>query len=728
MAAYHQRCCSTIGYYKLQMNELKRLSRGNQREALVRGVGKQPMNDRIRLFLQAGLIAAAAFVAMLILTNLPFLFLLELKGLDFLFLLRGRLPPPPEIVIIAIDEPSFAEISKQWPWPRSIHAHLVEQLKKAGAKVIGFDILFTERSQPEEDRALERAMQEAKNVVLLSQQVIVDDPLFRYTIRVDPIEPFKEVAALGLSTLQIYPDGTVRRAHLGFPDIPSFALQVARLYMVDQTSRHTKAQLLGGKKGERIDPSKEILINYLGPPRTVKTVSYYQALAYDQMLPPGIFAGKIALVGRSNQAATEPQRTAPDVFHTPFLLGAEGLTSGVEIQATIISNILTGRFVAELTPMARLGLLMILALVASLMLLKIGPIGSLAVTLGLSGLFLGSAAVLFASSDLWLPIFAGMLQLGLVYGAHLVDQLVTTIKIKERIKDTFETYIDPRIVEGILLRPDSIKTSGEKRVVTVFFSDMEKFSSISEQMTPAGLVNLINQYLTLSSESIRHYNGIIDKYIGDAIMAFWSPPFTSENEHAKLACFAALEQLSIVHEFRRMLPDLTGFRKGLPIINIRVGLATGEVIIGNIGSNISRNYTVMGDTVNIASRLESASKQYGTQLLISEQTQAMARDAIETRELDAILMLGKSEPVRIFELLARKGELDQANADLKESFERGLNTYRNRDWDRAQAYFAVCLAIDPADGPSKLFIERLRYLRDHPPGDCWDGVWSLTEK
>lgn len=207
------------------------------------------MNDRVWPFLRAGIIAAGSFVIVLILTNLPFLFLLELKGLDLLFLLRGPLPPPPEIVIVAIDEPSFAEISKQWPWPRSIHAQLIEQLKKAGAKVIGFDILFTERSQPEEDRALEQAMQQANNVVLLSEQVVTNDPLFRYTIRVDPIEPFKAVAAVGLSTLQLYPDGTVRRAQLGFPDIPSFALQVARRYIADPASRQTETLLYGGKGG-----------------------------------------------------------------------------------------------------------------------------------------------------------------------------------------------------------------------------------------------------------------------------------------------------------------------------------------------------------------------------------------------------------------------------------------------------------------------------------------------
>lgn len=685
------------------------------------------MNERTWSFLKAGIIAASAFIAALILTNLPFLFLLELKGLDLLFLLRGPLPPPPEIVIVAIDEPSFGALSKQWPWSRSMHARLIEQLHTAGAKVIGFDILFTEPSHPEEDQAFERAMQDAKNVVLLSEQVIINDALFRYTTRVDPLEAFKQVAAVGLSSLQIYPDGTVRRARLGFPDIPSFALQVARLYVANQAAQPTMGQS-HGRRGEKLDPAKDYLINYLGPPRTVKTVSYYQALEYERMLPPGIFAGKIVLVGRSTQAAPEPQRTAPDVFYTPFLLSTEALTPGVEIQATIISNILTGRFVSEATALAQLGFLLLLALVGSCIHLKLRHLPSLAATFGLLALWLGAVTLLFAIWDVWLPGFAGTLLLGLVYTGHLVNNMVTERRMKERIKDTFGTYMDPRIVEGILLQPDAMKTSGEKRVVTVFFSDMEKFTSIGEQMTPAGLVNLINQYLTLASESIRRYHGVIDKYVGDAIMAFWSPPFTSETEHATLACYAALEQLTKLDEFRRMLPDLTGLRKGLPTINIRVGVATGEVIIGNIGSNISRNYTVMGDTVNIASRLESASKQYGTQLLITEHTQAMAKDAIETRELDTIRVVGKSEPVRIFELLARKGELDQATADLRKRFEQGLTAYRSRDWDRAQSHFAACLDINAADGPAKFFMERLQYLRDHPPAEDWDGVWSLTEK
>jgi adenylate cyclase len=616
----------------------------------------------------------------------------------------------------------------QWPWPRSIHARLIEQLKKAGAKVIGFDVLFTERSEPSEDRALGQAMQEAGNVVVISEQIVVDDPLFRQTRRVDPMQLFKGFAAVGLASLPIDLDGTVRRARLIFPDIPSLAVQVIRLYIGDRASQKAQTQSHARGKGQWFDPAKEVLINHLGPPRTVKTVSYYQALEYDRMLAPGIFADKIVLVGRSSQTAPEPQRTAPDVFHTPFLLSPDGPTPGVEIQATIISNMLTGRFVAELTPIAWLGLLLLLALIESLMLLRLGPLGSLVTTLALSAIFIGVAAALFATLDLWLPIFAGTFQLGLVYAGHLVEKLVTERRTTESIKDTFGTYLDRRIVEGIIQHPDAMKLSGEKRVVTVFFSDMEKFSSIGEQMTPAALVNLINQSLTVASEPIRRHYGVIDKYIGDAIMAYWSPPFTNEHEHAKLSCFAALEQLSILDEFRRRLPDITGLRRGLPTINIRIGLATGEAIVGNIGSNTSKNYTVMGDTVNIASRLEGASKQYGTRLLISEQTQVMARDAIETREVDSIRVVGKSEPVRIFELLACKGELGHAAADMRASFEQGLNAYRGCDWDRAQAYFTTCLAIDPTDGPSKLFRARLYYLRDHPCPENWDGVWSLTEK
>ena len=306
---------------------------------------------------------------------------------------------------------------------------------------------------------------------------------------------------------------------------------------------------------------------------------------------------------------------------------------------------------------------------------------------------------------------------------HMADEL----KQKEVIKETFGKYVDPRIVK-VLLEDPHFTQAGEKRNMTVFFSDLEGFTAIGERLTPDGVVKLLNQYFTLMSEPIREQRGIIDKYIGDAIMAFWGPPFTNGTEHASLACMAAFEQLAKLQQFRQMLPDIMGLRKGLPTINLRIGLATGDVTVGNIGSEFSKGYTVIGDTVNLASRLESVNKQYGTNLLISEDTWRMAENSIEARELDAIRVAGKTDPVRIFELQGRKGQLDPTVRELREHFEEGLKVYRKHEWESAETCFKACLKLNAEDNPSKLFLSRLEHFKEHPPEDDWDGVWSFKEK
>jgi len=247
-------------------------------------------------------------------------------------------------------------------------------------------------------------------------------------------------------------------------------------------------------------------------------------------------------------------------------------------------------------------------------------------------------------------------------------------------------------------------------------------------MTPDGVVRFLNQYFTLMSVPIRDNRGILDKFIGDAIMAFWGPPFTDENEHARLACFSALEQLAQLETFRRMLPDLMGLRKGLPTVNIRIGIATGDVTVGSIGSEASKGYTVMGDTVNLASRLEGANKEYGSRILISEDTWNLARDAVEVRELDNIRVIGKSDPARVFELLGRKGQLDATMQELQARFAQGLQHYRQSEWGPAEAAFEACLTLRPDDAPSKTLLSRLRHFRDHATDHDADGVWNLTKK
>src|SRR5574337_239242 len=394
-------------------------------------------NDRARGmgYVEAALITACAFAAMLVLTNLPVLSLLELKGLDFLFRLRGPLTPPNEIVVVAIDEPSFAEISKQWPWPRNLHARLIDQLTKAGARVIGFDILFAEPSQPEEDRVLAQAIRAAGNVVLASERSVISEARFRQTILVNPIEPFKSNASVGVATLPIDPDGTVRRHLPAVAHLPSFASEIARRYT--------------GQERDSIqsDPFEASLINYFGPPRTMRTISYYQALEADRMLPSGTFTDKIVLVGRAVQAAPEPQRTSPDVFPTPFSFEADGPSSGVEIHATIVANLLVRQMMKEPTPALRYGLLFLLALIGSLATLRLKPLWALGATFGLSALFLVMAYGFFTKAYLGLPIFAGTVQFGLVYGGYLIAPVFPAPRERRLALETMNRELEHKVHE-----------------------------------------------------------------------------------------------------------------------------------------------------------------------------------------------------------------------------------------------------------------------------------------
>ncbi len=308
--------------------------------------------------------------------------------------------------------------------------------------------------------------------------------------------------------------------------------------------------------------------------------------------------------------------------------------------------------------------------------------------------------------------------------ADIFNSMVHEIRKKERIKATFGQFVDPRIVDSLLLQSKNITDKGEKQTVTVFFSDVAGFSAISEMLTPEGLVNLINQYLTLASEPIIRYHGVIDKFIGDAVVAFWGPPFVTAEEHANFACSAALEQFIQLEKLRRRLPDIMGFRKGLPNLAIRVGLATGEVVMGNVGSKKTKSYTIIGKTSQVAEEMESSSKKYGTQILISQETQRLTQDTMETRKIDFLRVKEKEEPIEIFELLCHKGELSSTEKEMRDIFEAGLEEYLKQSWQKAQEHFQTCLRLKTDDKPAKLYLERLQHLQNSPPGDNWDGTWT----
>jgi len=404
-------------------------------------------NSSFWLGLRAILIAIITLGFTLILTNLSFFSLLELKGLDFLFILRGTLPPPNQIVIVAIDEPSMAEIGRQWPWPRSKHAQLIGQLRRAGAKVIGFDILFAEPSDPAEDQAFARALREAGNAVLVSELAVVDDPILRYITRVDPVPAFEETAAgVGIPTIRIDTDGSVRRTSLLTPDMPSFAIQIVRHYLAKQAQRG--APLQEWKGFSKQDLLKEtVLINYLGAPRTVNTVSYYQALDYERMLPPGLFADKIVLVGFSVDTTAEPRHQMADTFLTPFSLVSGVKTSGVEIQATVVDNLLEGRFVSELNGSVWVGLLLAFLLVASLVLTRLNPVAALLTTGVLAGLLFAAAYVVFVKASIWLPIFSGIMGLGLVFGGHLMARTLSAERDRRQAIEEINRSLEAKVAE-----------------------------------------------------------------------------------------------------------------------------------------------------------------------------------------------------------------------------------------------------------------------------------------
>jgi len=379
--------------------------------------------------------------------------------------------------------------------------------------------------------------------------------------------------------------------------------------------------------------------------------------------------------------------------------------------------------IAEQNRSVRYGIMLLAAALA------IGLVVAAAMTMNLvrplRRLLQGALAVQGGSLDTELPVTSRD-EIGDLTAAF--NAMVRELRSKARVRETFGKYLDPRIVEDLIERPELLGSKGERRVMTVCFTDMQGFTSLSEGVTPGALVSVVNRYLATMSEPIRRSGGIIDKYVGDAIMAFWGPPFTAADEQARLACEATLGQLGLLPSFRQGLPEVLGIKRNVPHVDMRIGIASGDVVVGNIGSDLSMSYTVMGDAVNLASRLENANKVYRTHLLVSAMTQEMAKDAYEFREIDSILVVGKEEPERVFELLGPRGEVAQSMLDLAERFALGLVAYRRQSWMDAVAAFRSCLELAPEDGPARVFLDRIPLLSAQPLRENWDGVWILSEK
>ncbi len=413
----------------------------------------------------------------------------------------------------------------------------------------------------------------------------------------------------------------------------------------------------------------------------------------------------------------EVAEVAHDEFETPV-----GDVYGVEVIAKGIATILRGGplVAASLGVEIFFGLLLMAIFLGTRRLPN--PVPRNAISLGTIFIFILLTTYLYVYQGY--VISMSYLVLAAVFSMIVVNVrfYISEMGQKTMIRDMFGQYLSPKVVQDLVEDPSKVQLGGEEREMTAYFSDIAGFSTISEHLTPSELVQLLNDYLTEMCNIIIGYEGTVDKFEGDAIMAFWGAP-NVQADHAQLACFSAIDMNKRLVELRQKWET-----EGSPLINVRMGLNSGPMVVGNMGSVQKLNYTIMGDAVNLASRLEGANKAFGTQMMISETTYQSCASLIDVRELDTIRVVGKSEPVTVYELLERKGETAGATADLVDAFEKALTLYKRADFIAAKAAFEKCLGIIGGDGPSTTYMKRCQTYIDQPPESGWDGVFALTEK
>jgi adenylate cyclase len=624
---------------------------------------------------------------------------LELKGFDTLTWFTSPGKPSVPIVIVAIDENSFGQIGQQWPWPRGLHAKLVDALREEGAAVIAFDIVFAEPDVHQQDAEFAAAIKRAGNVVLGAELAHSTREQFESVSRIDPLHMFKDAGGhSAIISVSNDADSALRRVPL-FND--AFFREIIRVYAGHSPAVPSEIAVPPGT-----------MIRYAGPDHTFKYVSYYQVV--EHLLPKGIFKDRIVMVGREISTAPEVGAQQVDMFSTPFLQFTGQNMPGVEVHANMIDGALTGRNLARMPFVSSLVLTALMTLLAGFAMREWLPLRSLAVVLGLS-LVLGLLSwVLFGLANYWMPIAAPVTGMFLVYIAYGGLGFLLEQKRKQEIKRAWSYYVSPAVVDQMIAHPEQLVLGGQKREVTLMFTDLAGFTSISEQLTPEQVSHLLNRHLTEMTRVIIAHRGTVDKFIGDAVMAFWGAPF-EDLDQAKHACEAAQE----------MQQKMTGLRKeleaeGLPPIFMRIGVHTGLAVVGNMGSDERFDYTAIGDTVNLASRLEGANKAYGTDILVSEATASRLNGAMGLRVVDKVKVKGKLEPVEVFTI--------DDDSEIEHLSAKGAAAFRAQRWDESVSFWQALLARRPTDSVAQLYMRRVAEMRATPPPANWDGAIALDSK
>lgn len=697
------------------------------------------MNKRLMFALIGVLAAAGSFL--LYKQASPSLQQLDFRMKDARFRIRGPVKPDKDIVVVAIDHKSIKEIGR-WPWSREVTGKLIENLAAHyGTKVTALDIVFSEPQNSGADGALAASVKKAGNVVMgyffreeqnevnkeaLAQLEKAKLKLVKVADGVQsiPIHDFPSldinIPQLGAGALDFGffnalhdDDGLYRRSILlllyGGDMYPSLSLKALRHYlgsdiMLDVRQWGVDSMQIGSMR----IPSREdgtMALNFYGGTGSFFTVSASDIIA--KRLPKDLLKGKIAFVGATEVGIY-------DLRPTPF----DPTLPGIELHATMAANALEKRFLLydSMTQIMEIVCIFLLPILLGIF-LAFAP-GTFA-GLGIMALFTSAFGFfnyfMFASVFRDMTIIYPFAGIALTYlGGEAWRNLVVERKGRH-LKKAFSSYVSPDLVKQIEKDPDKLVLGGEQRELSILFSDIRGFTTVSESLSPPDLVKLLNEYLSPMTRIVLEERGTLDKFIGDAVMALFNAPLDVP-EHATHACAAAVRMMEELKSLN------TGFaERGMHTIDIGIGINTGPAVVGNMGADIRFDYTAIGDSVNLASRLESLNKYYGSHILVSEDTRTQVNDSrFIFREVDRVKVKGKHLPIVMYELMLN-------NTDMLPSFEVALQKYRSQDFAAAKADFDN-LVSSHNDGPSRLYSGRCgEYLAEPPPAD-WDGVYVAKSK
>ena len=664
-----------------------------------------------------------------------------------------------DVVIVKISDEDLKAMPEPFPFPRSYYAHLTENLVRAGARAIVFDITF--QSPREEDSVFADVLRRTNNVVLGATVQTGASSEYAEVRSLDKTYNnvfYKDNKNIGIGMTNIVKDrDDVCRRYMPMivaegdytPTLAFAALNKAfRLKPLQVVNLDEDAFVYRNQRIPRYNPS-DFLLNYYGPDGTFRYVPFSQVIdddafqtkdeieletsidAYDEATM-ALFKNKIVMIG----SVMAEER---DYHSTPLYKDDAGKKNysmnGVEIHSTAIQNVLDGRFITTIDPLSEVFLVLILSVAGFLGLLAFKKIkvrqtwlvevGAFLFMLLLIGGVFELGVVVFSQSSLLINVVNPSLSLVFAYLATAVYQYLGERQQKALIKNVFSHYLNPAVVNILVNDPSKAKLGGDQRDLTIFFSDIASFTTISEHYhgKPEGLVELLNEYLEEMTAIVLKYDGTLDKYVGDAVMAFWGAPLP-QKDHALRGCYAALEMQQRLAELRKKWK-----KEGRPELSARCGLNTGTVIVGNMGGKDRFDYTVIGDSVNLASRLEGANKQYESFIMISEFTHRLVKNNVQVRELDMIQVKGKTEPVTVYELLGRNNmTMTEEQKQALDVYHEGLRLYRQRKWDECIAYMQQAVQLDPTCHVAQIYSERAGLYQIAPPPPDWNGVFVMKTK